>query len=406
MSALETLDRDIYWMKRALELARRGIGVSSPNPAVGCVILDRAGQVVGEGWHEYDLLDHAEVAALKEAKRHALTRQGEDRLRGGTAYVTLEPCNHTGRTGPCSQALIAAGIGRVVAATIDPNPNVAGHGLEVLNAAGVQTLVGICEGEARRLNEGFARWIQHKRPFVLMKVAMSLDGRIAPPAGVHTAHEPFWITNEASRAAVQPLRWQADAAMVGVDTVLADDPLLTDRSGFRRRRPLLRVVLDSALRMPLDAKMVKGAQNDVVIFTVSKDQARVEELRKLGVRVEVLPADNGAPSDRSSPQAWQPGRVPLGKVLDKLGEEGILSVITETGTRLNTALLAAGLVDRVHLFVSPQIMGSDAVPAFKSMPQFLHMASVEVERYGNDLGLASLLRDPWEKQDAHDRKAR
>jgi len=194
---------------------------------------------------------------------------------------------------------------------------------------------------------------------------------------------------------VQPLRWQADAALTGVDTVLADDPLLTDRSGFRRRRPLLRVVLDSALRMPLDAKMVKGAENDVVIFTVSKDEARIEELRKQGVRVEVLPAEAGVPGDRSSSLGLQAGRVPLGKVLDKLGEEGILTVITETGTRLNTALLAAGLVDRVHLFVSPQIMGSDAVPAFKGMPQALRMAEVEVSRYGNDLGLCSLLKDPW-----------
>lgn len=372
-------------MQRALELARRGIGVSSPNPAVGCVILDHAGQVIGEGWHEYDLLDHAEIVALNEAKQHALTHKKEDRLKGGTAYVTLEPCNHTGRTGPCTEALIAAGLGRVVAATIDPNPAVASHGAEALHAAGLQTVVGVCENEARRLNEGFARWSQHKRPFVLMKVAMSLDGRIAPPAGVHVAHAPYWITSEASRAAVQPLRWQADAAMVGVDTVLADDPWLTDRSGLRRRRPLLRVVLDSALRIPLDSKMVKGAQDDLVIFTVSKDEGRIKELRDRGVRVEVLPAEAG--------------RVPLGKVLDKLGEEGILTLITETGTRLNTALLSAGLVDRVHLFVSPQIMGSDAVPAFRGMPQFVRMAEVEVERYGNDLGLCSLLRDPWpEKQ--------
>jgi diaminohydroxyphosphoribosylaminopyrimidine deaminase/5-amino-6-(5-phosphoribosylamino)uracil reductase len=407
MNALEALDKEIYWMKRALELARRGIGVSSPNPAVGCVILDRAGQVVGEGWHEYDLLDHAEVVALNEAKQHALTRQ-DDRLKGGTAYVTLEPCNHVGRTGPCTQALIGAGLKRVVAATIDPNPNVAGHGLEALREAGLEAIVGVCEAEARRLNEGFARWSQHKRPFVLMKVAMSLDGRIAPPAGVHTAHEPYWITSEMSREAVQPLRWQADAAMVGVDTVLADDPLLTDRSGLRRRRPLLRVVLDSALRMPLDSKMVKGAQNDVAIFTVSKDEARAEELRKRGVRVEVLPTESGVSGDSRGPHeqvlvrgaidrssSLQAGRVPLGKVLDMLGEEGILTLITETGTRLNTALLAAGLVDRVHLFVSPQIMGSDAVPAFKSMTQFVHMAAVEVERYGNDLGLCSLLKDPW-----------
>ncbi len=370
------MDQDRYWMQRALELARRGIGVSSPNPAVGCVILDCAGQVVGEGWHEYDLFDHAEVAALKVAQQHA-----GGRLHGGTTYVTLEPCNHTGRTGPCTEALIAAGLSRVVAATIDPNPAVAGRGLERLRTAGIETVVGPCEAEARRLNEGFARWSQHRRPLVLMKVAMTLDGRIAPPAGQQAPHQPYWITSEAARAAVQPLRWQADAALTGVDTVLADDPLLTDRSGLRRRRPLLRVVLDSALRMPLDCKMVATAHNDVVVFTVSKDEARIHELTSSGIRVEVLPAEAG--------------RVPLAKVLDKLGEEGILTVLTETGTRLNTALLAGGLVDRVHLFVSPQIMGSDAVPAFRGMANAIRMAEVEVERYGNDLGLRSLLKDPW-----------
>jgi len=370
------LELDRQWMQQALELARRGIGVTSPNPAVGCVILDRSGQVAGEGWHEYDLLDHAEVAALKVAQQHAV-----ERLRGGTAYVTLEPCNHTGRTGPCTEALIAAGLARVVAATIDPNPAVAGHGMERLRAAGIETVVGAGQAEARRLNEGFARWSQHHRPLVLMKVAMTLDGRIAPPAGQQTPHQPYWITSEASRAAVQPLRWQADAALTGVDTVLADDPLLTDRSGLRRRRPLLRVVLDSALRMPLDCKMVATAHEDVAVFTVSKDEARVNALRERGVRVEVLPAEAG--------------RVPLGKVLEKLGEEGILTLLTETGTRLNTALLAGDLVDRVHLFVSPQIMGSDAVPAFRGMAHAIRMAEVEVERYDNDLGLCSLLRDPW-----------
>ncbi|MGD0859582.1 MAG: bifunctional diaminohydroxyphosphoribosylaminopyrimidine deaminase/5-amino-6-(5-phosphoribosylamino)uracil reductase RibD [Terracidiphilus sp.] len=374
MTLRPELDRQ--WMQRALELARRGIAVSSPNPAVGCVILDRAGQVAGEGWHEYDLVDHAEVAALRVAAQHA----GE-RLRGGTAYVTLEPCNHTGRTGPCTDALIAAGLGRVVAATIDPNPAVAGHGMDRLRAAGIEVALGVCQAEARRLNEGFARWSQHRRPLVLMKVAMTLDGRIAPPPGVHHVVAPYWITCEAARLAVQPLRWQADAALTGVDTVLADDPMLTDRSGLRRRRPLLRVVLDSALRMPLDSKMVKTANEDLAIFTVSNDQARIAELRGRGVRVEVLPAEAG--------------RVPLDKVLDMLGEEGILTLLTETGTRLNTALLAGGLVDRIHLFVSPQIMGSDAVPAFRGMAHASHMAEVEVERYENDLGLCSLLRNPW-----------
>lgn len=376
---MTTPDQDRYWMQRALELARRGIAVTSPNPAVGCVILDRAGQVAGEGWHEYDLVEHAEVVALRVAAQHA-----GNRLLGGTAYVNLEPCNHTGRTGPCTEALIASGLHRVVAATIDPNPAVAGHGAEKMRAAGMAVTLGVCQAEARRLNEGFARWSQHKRPLVLLKVAMTLDGRIAPPAGQHALREPYWITCEESRAAVQPLRWQADAALTGVDTVLADDPMLTDRSGLRRRRPLLRVVLDSALRMPLDAKMVATAQDDVVIFTVSKDERRIGELRSRGVRVEVLPAEAG--------------RVPIAKVLDKLGEEGILTLLTETGTRLNTALLAAGLVDRVHLFVSPQIMGSDAVPAFRGMSHAIRMAQVEVERYDNDLGLCSLLKDPWPKE--------
>ena len=363
-------------MQRALELARHGIGVTSPNPAVGCVIVDRAGQAIGEGWHEYDLRDHAEVAALREAQK-----QAANSIEGGTAYVTLEPCNHTGRTPPCTQALINAKLGRVVAATTDPNPDVAGNGMAVLRSAGLETDLGGCEKEARRLNEGFARWSRHKRPFVLMKVAMTLDGRIALPPGLHKDREPYWITSEAARAAVQPLRWHADAVLVGVDTVVADDPLLTDRSGQRRRRALQRVVLDSALRMPLESKLVSTAQNDVVVFTVSKDESRIEALRSRGIRVEVLAAESG--------------RVPLGKVLDRLGADGILTLLTETGTRLNTALLAGGLVDRVHFFVSPQILGSDAVPAFRGVAAPIGIGNVEIERYGDDLGLCSLLRDPW-----------
>ena len=410
-------DQDRFWMQRALDLARRGIGVSSPNPAVGCVLLDSAGQVAGEGWHEYDRFDHAEVAALKAAGgpipsspfAEGVESRAGSRLRGGTAYVTLEPCNHTGRTGPCTEALIAAGLRRVVAATIDPNPAVAGHGLDHLRGAGLDVVLGPCEAEARRLNEGFACWSQHRRPLVLMKVAMTLDGRIAPPPGERPLREPYWITGEASRAAVQTLRWQADAVLTGVDTVLADDPLLTDRSGLRRRRPLLRVVLDSSLRLPLDAKLVASAHDDLVVFTVSTDETRVSALRQRGVRVEVLPAEAGVPGDRSSSLGWEAGgpgdrssspgreagRVPLGKVLDKLGEEGILTLLTETGPRLNTALLTGGLVDRVQLFVSPQLMGSSAVPAFCLIAHPLRMDKVEVERYGDDLALSSLLKDPW-----------
>src|SRR6185437_8115673 len=194
-------DKDTHWMHHAHALARRGIGVASPNPAVGCVLLDSNGELIGEGWHEYDLRDHAEIVALNEAKQHA-----GDRLRGGTAYVTLEPCNHTGRTGPCTQALIAAELSRVVAATTDPNPNVSGHGMDVLKDSGIQTTVGVCEADGRRINEGFAKWIQHKRPFVVMKIAMTLDGRIAPRSNLRSSREPYWITSEKSRAAVQNLR--------------------------------------------------------------------------------------------------------------------------------------------------------------------------------------------------------
>jgi diaminohydroxyphosphoribosylaminopyrimidine deaminase / 5-amino-6-(5-phosphoribosylamino)uracil reductase len=381
------MDQDTVWMQRALELARRGIGVTAPNPAVGCVLLDRAGKLIGEGWHEYEWRDHAEVAALKAARQ-----QSGERLRGGTAYVTLEPCNHTGRTGPCTEALIAAGLHRVVAATRDPNPSVAGSGMEWLRAAGIETSVGVCQDEAHRINEGFARWILHRHPFVLMKVAMTLDGRIAPAPRQRTQREPYWITAEAARAAVQALRGAADAVLVGLGTVLADDPQLTDRSGQRRRRPLVRVVLDSALRMPLDSKLVATAHDDLVVFTVSTDEARAEALRERGVRVEVLPAENG---DRPSPSGREAGRVPLEIVLEKLGEEEILTLLTETGTRLNTALLAGGLVDRIQFFVSPQIMGGEAVAAFEGMANPIRMNAVEVTRHGNDLGLSSLLRDPW-----------
>jgi diaminohydroxyphosphoribosylaminopyrimidine deaminase/5-amino-6-(5-phosphoribosylamino)uracil reductase len=382
---------DLHWMTRALSLARRGIGLASPNPAVGCVLVDRNGDLAGEGWHEFDRMDHAEIAALKSAgagwpilSASSAERVGSDaadRLRGGTAYVTLEPCSHTGRTGPCSQALIRAGLKRVVAATVDPNPLVSGRGLAALRDAGIEVSVGICQAEARRLNEGFACWVQRKRPFVLMKVAMTLDGRIAPAPEARRPGEPVWITGETARAAVQTLRWQADAVLTGIGTVLADDPLLTDRSGQPRRRPLLRVLLDSALRLPLDSKLVATARNDLLVFTASGDEARARELRSRGVRVEVLGAKGGG--------------VPLDKVLLKLGQESILTLLTETGSRLNTALLAAGLVDRIQIFLSPQVLGSGAVTAFGSLPASISLNFLEIEHYASDLGLTSLLRDPW-----------
>jgi len=363
---------DAGWMRRALELARLGTGLCSPNPMVGCVILDKDGALAGEGWHEYDRRDHAEVVALRAA--------GE-RARGGTAYVTLEPCNHTGRTGPCSEALIAAGVARVVAATEDPNPLVAGQGLERLRAAGVEVEIGLCRAEAQRLNEGFAHWIQTGRPFVEMKVAMTLDGRIAPAPGTRHPRQAYWITGELARAAVQPMRWAADAVLTGVDTVIADDPSLTDRSGKARCRPLLRVILDSWLRLPVDSRIVESAQSDLVVFTVSQDAARRAALEARGVRVEVVEAEAA--------------RVPLKRVLEMLGAEKILTLLTETGSRLNTALLRGELVDRLTVFCAPQILGANSVPAFRELGAPVSLDAAEIERHGDDFRLSALLRDPW-----------
>src|SRR6202142_667368 len=225
---------DSGWMERALELAREGTALAHPNPMVGAVVV-KDGEVVGRGYHRYDQLDHAEIVALREAGKDA---------RGGTLYVNLEPCCHTGRTGPCTKAIIAAGVRRVVAAMEDPNPEVAGQGFAELRTAGLHVTEGIEEDEAMRLNEDFACWIKTQLPFVTLKAALTLDGQIAMKPGRETA-----ITSGEAREAVQRMRHAADAILTGIGTVLADDPLLTDRTGLARRRKLLRVVVDSSLRI-------------------------------------------------------------------------------------------------------------------------------------------------------------
>ena len=386
---------DQEWMQRALALARRGLALTSPNPNVGCVLVSPDGELIAEGWHEYNSLDHAEAAAIRAAQSTARSTVG------ATAYITLEPCNHTGRTPPCTEALIQNKISRAVIATLDPNPLVAGSGIARLQSAGINTTVGVCQPEARRLNEPFARFITSRRPFVHMKVAMTLDGRIAPPPGHHAPRQTYWITNEISRAEVQRLRHQADAILTGVDTVLADDPLLTDRSNLPRRRPLLRIILDSALRTPLDSRLVQTANNDVLIVTLEQNHsqfpastttalaqkaaaehaARTLELTARGIRVLALKPEQG--------------RVPLTELLTRLADEKILTLLTEAGTRLNTALLEANLVDRLQLFCAPQIMGSDAVPAFKGINPALKLQNCELTRHGDDLGISCLLNDPW-----------
>src|SRR4051794_29035821 len=252
-------------MREALALARQGSALASPNPRVGAVIVDVKGEVVGRGFHTYDGVKHAEVLAIAEAG---------DLVRGATLYLNLEPCSHQGRTGPCADAVVAAGISRVFASMQDPNPMVSGKGFERLRAAGVEVHVGLLETEAKYLNEAFARYTRTRLPFVTLKAGMTLDGKIAPPPGESLNPTALgaamvstgWITSEEARAHVHELRHDSDAIMVGVGTVIADDPLLTDRSGLPRRRRLLRVVLDSRLRLPLETRLVKTAQGDLMVF--------------------------------------------------------------------------------------------------------------------------------------------
>src|SRR5246500_1398950 len=278
-------EHDIRFMQHALELARKGVGLASPNPTVGCVIVHN-GQIVGEGFHQYDKRDHAEIVALKTAVEKA---------RGATIYVTLEPCSITGRTGPCTAALIGAGISRVVAATQDPNPKVAGRGLEALRAAGIIAEVGVCEGEAQHLNHGFACWIRTGRPFVTLKSALTLDGQLTLK-NQGTSRKRDWITSEESRAEVQKLRHASDALITGIGTILADDPLLTDRSGLPRRRRLLRVILDSRLRLSPKSRIVRSAKGDVLVFTsASASSTRGKKLSVLGVEVFPIRARLGRP---------------------------------------------------------------------------------------------------------------
>src|ERR1039458_9494613 len=249
---------DEAFMQQALELARRGVALASPNPCVGAVLVDGKGKIIGRGTHTYEGRKHAEALALEAAG---------DRSRGAALYVNLEPCSHVGRTGPCADALITAGVKRVFVSMRDPNPAVSGRGLARLRDAGIEVREGLGEAEAKKLNESFAKYIRHKTPFVTLKTAMTLDGKIAPPPGDNAASGTMdslassggWITSEVARAHVHEMRHGSDAIMVGVGTIIADDPLLTDRTGLPRRRPLLRVILDSRLRLPLDSRVVRTA---------------------------------------------------------------------------------------------------------------------------------------------------
>jgi diaminohydroxyphosphoribosylaminopyrimidine deaminase / 5-amino-6-(5-phosphoribosylamino)uracil reductase len=360
---------DLRWMELALRQAERSVGLASPNPSVGCVLV-HGDRLLGEGFHEYDRRDHAEIVALKQAGSAA---------RGATAYVTLEPCSHHGRTGPCADALLTAGVAHVVVATADPNPLVRGQGIARLRAAGVEVRAGVLEEPARRLNDGFARFITSGLPLVTLKVAATLDGRIAPAEQI--AGAPTWITGEAARAEVHRLRHAADALMTGVGTILADNPLLTDRSHLPRRRPLLRVVLDSRLRTPPDSQLVKTAAQDILIFFSQASAEAQHALETSGVRLQ---------------QVRQEGsRIPLRDVLLRLGELQITNLLLEGGTALHTTALNEGLVDRLMLFYAPRFLGQTAVPMLGPLKDLTPIRDYSLKKFGEDFAFDAYLHDPW-----------
>jgi len=381
---------DEQFLRRALDLARQGIGLASPNPYVGAVIVDSNGNIVGTGVYTYDGVKHAEVRALEHAGAKA---------RAGTLYINLEPHSHHGRTPPCTDALIAAGIRRVVACMPDPNPKVSGRGFDQLRAAGVDVEVGQLEAEARELNEAFARYITRGIPFVTLKSAMTLDGKIAPPPATGLNRVPGrpaggWITGETARAHVHQLRHQSDAILVGIGTILADDPLLTDRSGLPRQRPLLRVILDSHLRLPLHSQLVKNVadasalHNDVLVFCTDDPLRTKRETDLRGIRVEKVPsAANGRPD--------------IHAVLRRLGQLEITSVMIEGGSAVNGAMLSAGVVDKVFFYYAPKIMARTGAVPFSSgaaddqMDEIPPLRSLRLHRFDEDFAVEGYLRDPY-----------
>nr|WP_308936465.1 bifunctional diaminohydroxyphosphoribosylaminopyrimidine deaminase/5-amino-6-(5-phosphoribosylamino)uracil reductase RibD [Geobacter sp. SVR] len=351
---------DSRYMQRALKLARKGVGRTAPNPAVGCVIV-KDGVIVGEGWHRKAGGPHAEVHALEMAGRAA---------RGADVYVTLEPCCHTGKTPPCSDALIAAGVRRVVAAMGDPNPQVNGGGLRALAHAGIETACGMLEAEARALNPAFIKQVTTGLPYVIYKCAMTLDGKIASAAG-----DSRWISCEESRRTVHRLRSRCDAVMVGVDTVIADDPQLTVRH-VRGRSPL-RVIVDSTLRTPESARVLSGPLGKgTILATTESNNIIHRRYEKSGAAILVCEGHDG--------------KVDLKDMLRRLGQQGIQSLLLEGGSRLAGAALEQGLIDECLFFYAPKVVGSDgfspfALTGITGMAQALPFKIVDVRRIASDV---------------------
>lgn len=356
---------DVRHMTRALELARRGLFTTDPNPRVGCVLV-RDGEVVGEGFHERAGEPHAEVLALRIAG---------DKASGATAYVTLEPCAHRGRTPPCTDALIAARVARVVAAIPDPNPLVVGKGVSNLLRAGIKAEIGLCETEATELNAGFIARMTRNRPLVRVKIGASLDGRTALASG-----ESKWITGDAARLDVQRLRARSSAILTGIGTVRADDPSLTVRAFDIGRQPM-RVVVDSGIQMSPHARMFSLPGKTLI---AGARAPATQHLRKAGAELVFLPGDDG--------------RVDLGALMSELARREINEVLVEAGATLNGALIAAGLVDELVIYVAPHLMGSAERPMFV-MPPLARMNNrvaltiSDVRRIGDDWRVTATARN-------------
>jgi diaminohydroxyphosphoribosylaminopyrimidine deaminase/5-amino-6-(5-phosphoribosylamino)uracil reductase len=365
------MNPDPAHMRLALRLAMRAYGCTSPNPLVGAVLV-RNGRVIGKGWHHRAGKPHAEIEALRDAERRGET------VRGATIYVTLEPCCSHGRTPPCTDALIRAGVERVVVAATDPNPKHAGRGFEILRAAGIPVEHGVMAAESNRMNEAFNHWIVHRTPFVTAKIAMTLDGKIATASG-----ESKWITGPESRAHAHRLRLGADATLVGLGTVLADDPSLTVRSQPGLRLPKdfpakRRVVLDSKARTPLDSKLVTDEfrANTIVVTSEEAPKRRVAALRER-VTVLQLPA--------------RERRIDLSRLMVELGALNISSVLVEGGGEVLGAFFEQGLVHRTAFFYAPMILGGReskkavAGAGFRSLAEAPSLADIESRRFGDDL---------------------
>ncbi len=354
-------DHEVY-MRRALELARRAEGNTSPNPMVGCVILDQHNRVVGEGWHHKAGSPHAEV--------NALTDMQSRKAKGYTAYVSLEPCSHWGRTGPCCDALIEAGIRRVVAAMEDPNPKVAGNGFRRLREAGVEVIVGVCEKEARRLNEHFLVWVTQKRPFISLKFAETLDGKLAT-----TTRDSHFVTGHNAHVYSHCLRRIHDGILVGIGTVLDDDPELTTRL-VEGKNPV-RIILDTHARIPLSARVLQGDADTLVITGLKADVEKCEKLQEMD-RVHVIPLPD---SD---------GKIDIQSLLRALYKRNIASVLVEGGSGVLGTFLDSEVADRVYAFIAPKLVGgSAALPPIggKGIPILSRCASVmepELKELGPD----------------------